>query len=222
LIYTQNIYSFYSGYLRISIIKTFDFAVCLLLKYEKIRKMKLIITVLLVLISVTGFTQGNKNTEKGSEALDFTLKTIDGEEITLSKLYKEQPVVLVILRGWPGYQCPVCTKQVGALVAEEYRFADRKASVLMVYPGPSDDLQEHAEEFSEDFRFPANFYFALDPDYSMINLYELRWDAPKETAYPSTFVINREGIIVFSKISATHGGRASNEEIFEALNTMKN
>jgi hypothetical protein len=51
----------------------------------------------------------------------------------------------------------------------------------------------------------------------MINKYGLRWDAPNETAYPSTFVISKKGEIVFSKISTTHGGRATNEEIFEAL-----
>lgn len=183
--------------------------------------MKLIIIVLLVFISFTGFPQGNKTTQKGSKALDFTLNTIDKEKVTLSNLYKEQPVVLVVLRGWPGYQCPVCTKQVGSLLADEYMFSDLNAAVLMVYPGPSDDLQEHAEEFSEDFRFPSNFYFALDPDYSMINLYGLRWDAQKETAYPSTFIIDKEGVIVYSKISTTHGGRASNDEIFEALSNIE-
>ena len=91
----------------------------------------------------------------------------------------------------------------------------------MVYPGPSEELQNHAEEFSEGFRFPQNFYFTLDSDYFMINSYGLRWDAPKETAYPSTFVINKEGIIVYSKTSTTHGGRATNEEIFEALSAME-
>lgn len=64
---------------------------------------------------------------------------------------------------------------------------------------------------------PDNFYFTIDPDYSMINKYGLRWNAPKETAYPSTFVIDKSGKIVFSKISKTHGGRAKIDEILEAL-----
>lgn len=183
--------------------------------------MKLIISVLLVFISIYAFPQGNKYTEKGNNALDFTLKTLDDDEVTLSDIYHKQPVVLVVLRGWPGYQCPICTKQVGSLVSDEYKFSDLNVAVLMVYPGPSEELQDHAEEFSENFRFPPNFYFTLDPDYSMVKSYGLRWDAPKETAYPSTFIINKEGIVVYSKISTTHGGRASNEEIFEALNSME-
>ena len=82
-------------------------------------------------------------------------------------------------------------------------------------------MLEHAKEFSEDFNFPQNFYFTLDPDYLMINKYGLRWDTSGETAYPSTFVINKEGIIVYSKISTSHGDRASNIEILTSLNKME-
>ena len=182
--------------------------------------MKLIITALLALASVLTFSQKNIKTEIGNKAIDFTLNTINGNKIKLSELNKNRPIVLVVLRGWPGYQCPICTRQVGSLIAEENKFSELKASVIMVYPGPSDDLQKHAKEFSEDFSFPENFYFAIDPDYSMINLYGLRWDAPKETAHPSTFVINKEGEIVFSRVSSTHGGRATTEEIFQALTNI--
>jgi len=152
--------------------------------------------------------------------VDFTLKTISGDEVQLRKLNADHPVVLVVLRGWPGYQCPICTKQVGSLVADAGKFAEKGAVVLMVYPGPSTELQAHAKEFSEDYKFPENFYFTLDPDYSMIAKYGLRWEAPNETAYPSTFVINKKGEIVFSKISTTHGGRSNDEEIIEALGKL--
>ncbi len=183
--------------------------------------MKILLTPFLILLAVLAFSQGNNNPEVGSKAPDFSLKTIRGDKITLSKMVQKQPVVLIVLRGWPGYQCPVCTKQVGGLVEDGQKFSDLKSTVLMVYPGPSDELQEHAREFSEDFSFPENFYFTLDPDYSMINEYGLRWDDPKETAYPSTFVINKEGTIVFAKISTTHGGRADNEEIFKVLSSIE-
>jgi peroxiredoxin len=173
-------------------------------------------------ISIFGLagSQDFEQVKINKPALDFSLKTIQGDEVKLSEIYNARPVVLVVLRGWPGYQCPVCTRQVGQLVGDKEKFSEQKAAVLMVYPGPSDELQAHAKEFSEDIKFPENFYFLLDPDYSMINKYGLRWDAPKETAYPSTFIISKEGKIVFSKVSTTHGGRASNEEIFDALGDL--
>jgi peroxiredoxin len=182
--------------------------------------MKIIFTITLALISIIAFSQGNENTNVGSKVQDFELKKLDGSKIQLSKLNEQNPVVLIVIRGWPGYQCPICTRQVGSLVADEDKFKNSDAKVLFVYPGPSEDLQAHANEFSEDFNFPENFYFAIDPDYLMVNKYGLRWDAPRETAYPSTFVINKEGEVVYSKISTSHGGRASNEEILNALNKL--
>lgn len=182
--------------------------------------MKTIIFILSFFFSGIAVAQQFNKVEMNKPALDFSLKTIQGAKLTLSEIYNHQPVVLVVLRGWPGYQCPVCTKQVGSLVDDKDKFAELGAAVLMVYPGPSDELQNHAKEFSEDFSFPENFYFALDPDYSMINKYGLRWDAPNETAYPSTFVIGKNGVVVFSKISTSHGGRANNEDIFNVLGEL--
>lgn len=182
--------------------------------------MKGIILILLVLIWGQAFTQNFSNVAVGEKAADFKLQTIRGNEVQLDEMIKDHYVILVVLRGWPGYQCPMCTKQVGNLISDADIIAELRAVVIMVYPEPSEQLQEHAKEFSEDFKFPDNYYFTLDPDYSMINKYGLRWDAPKETAYPSTFVINKKGEIVFSKVSTTHGGRATNEEIFESLGKL--
>jgi len=182
--------------------------------------MKIAFVLVLFMVSGQLFAQSFENLAIGKKAIEFKLKTITGDEVQLSKINAGRPVVIVVLRGWPGYQCPICTKQVGSLIADADKFSALKAVVLMVYPGPSEQLQENAKEFSEDYKFPDNFYFTLDPDYSMINKYGLRWDAPKETAYPSTFVISKKGEIVYSKISTTHGGRATNEEIFEALGKL--
>ena len=56
-----------------------------------------------------------------------------------------------------------------------------------------------------------------DPGYRFTNAYGLRWDAPKETAYPSTFVVDTKGTIVFAKVSQSHGGRAETNVVVEAL-----
>lgn len=179
--------------------------------------MKYFFVAILSLFSVFAFSQSNVKVTTGDKAIDFALKLIDGNEVQLNELNSNDKVVLIVLRGWPEYQCPACSRQVGQFISEAEKFEKHGAKVLFVYPGPSDVLQEKAKEFAEDFNFPDNFYFALDPDYSMINKYGLRWDAPKETAYPSTFVFNKKGKVVYSKVSSTHGGRAGVEEILEAL-----
>ena len=54
--------------------------------------------------------------EVGKKAPDFALESVTGETVKLSKLVDKSPVVLVMLRGYPGYQCPICSRQVGELL----------------------------------------------------------------------------------------------------------
>src|SRR5262249_16894166 len=100
----------------------------------------------------------------GDIAKDFALNTADGERAELLRLEKEGPVVLVVLRGYPGYQCPVCNTQVGQFLANAKKFEAVKANVVLVYPGPAEGLQAHAKEFIRGKTLPSNFYLVLDPD----------------------------------------------------------
>lgn len=157
----------------------------------------------------------------GDKAADFTLPKLDGGEARLSEMTSGGPVVLVVLRGYPGYQCPLCTRQVAELVGKSAEIGKAGARVLLVYPGPSDDLQQRAKEFLRDAKLPENFTLSLDPDYAFTKQYHLRWNAPNETAYPSTFVIDADRTIQFAKVSRTHGGRTSAVEVLKALGEAK-
>ena len=125
--------------------------------------------------------------------------------------------MLVLLRGFPGYQCPYCVKQMHDFVEHSADFAAKKVTVLLVYPEPPADLDQHAKEFlAKQSDLPPNTKLVIDPDYKMTNLYGLRWDAPHETAYPSTFILDKNGKILFQKISHSHGDRTSAEEVLGA------
>ncbi len=157
----------------------------------------------------------------GQKAKDFTLESLGGGTATLGELKEQGPVVLVVLRGYPGYQCPICSRQVVDLVAHASDFEKAGSQVVLVYPGPPEKLKARAEEFVGGTVLPENFTMVLDPDYDFTNTYGLRWDAPRETAYPSAFVIDRDGTIQFAKISKSHGGRAGAEEILKALEGLE-
>lgn len=129
--------------------------------------------------------------------------------------------MLVVLRGFPGYQCPYCNRQVQDFIQNSQSFADIGARVLMVYPGPSQDLGSKAKELTADKKLPDNFELLLDPDYQFTSAYGLRWNAAHETAYPSTFLIDREGLIFFSKIVKEHGARTKAAEILDAMPSRK-
>ena len=147
----------------------------------------------------------------GEHAPEFSLKTPAGDTVKLGDLEKQGTVALVVLRGFPGYQCPYCTRQVHSFVEQAQPFADRHVRVLLVYPGPPADLDAHAKEFltQQQAALPAGITLVIDPAYAVTNLYGLRWDAPHETAYPSTFLLDRRGTITFEKISKAHGDRVS-------------
>ena len=156
----------------------------------------------------------------GAKAPDFTLQTPTGNSVTLAKERAKGTTVLVLLRGFPGYQCPYCVKQVHDFVEHSADFAARKATVVLVYPGPPADLDQHAKEFlAKQADLPSNVRLLIDPDYKMTNLYGLRWDAPHETAYPSTFILDTSGTILFEKISHSHGDRTSADDILSQLKT---
>lgn len=153
----------------------------------------------------------------GDTARDFTLAQIDGTKLTLSAELKNGPVVLIVGRGWVGYQCPFCNRQFGDFLRNAKELEARGARVVWVYPGPTEDVQKRAEEFAEGKAFPANFRFVLDPAYTFTLAYGLRWDAPQETAYPATFIIDRGRVVRFAAISKTHGDRTTAAAILAAL-----
>jgi len=93
----------------------------------------------------------------GEQAPNFTLRTLERKPVELAQLVAQGPVVLVVLRGWPGYQCPLCTKQVQDYIAKADLFKARGAQVLLVYPGPAEKLEDHAREFLSDKQWPAEF-----------------------------------------------------------------
>ena len=154
----------------------------------------------------------------GAKAPDFTLSTPSGKPVQMSGMQQGHDLVLVVLRGFPGYQCPYCMRQVHDFVEHASGFAAKNTTVVLVYPGPPAELDQHANEFlAKQPELPSNVVLVTDPDYKVTNLYGLRWDAPNETAYPSTFILDKKGTIVFEKISHTHGDRMSAQDALDHL-----
>ena len=166
--------------------------------------------------------QAQQTPDVGQAAPNFMLMTTDGAKVSLSDAEKRGPVVLVVLRGYPGYHCPFCVKQVHDYVENADAFAKAGASVLLVYPGPpAADLTERAREFmATQNPIPAGMRVLMDPNYAFTNRYGLRWEKEHETAYPSTFLIDRQGIVSFRKVSEGHGDRTTASEMLAELGKL--
>jgi len=159
----------------------------------------------------------------GEEAPDFELKSSSGDIVSLEKLTTDSPVVLLVLRGWPGYQCPICSRQVSEFLAKNSAFEKAGAQLVLVYPGPLEKLSDHAKEFQEQgkWTFPKNVHYVTDPDYTFTNAWGIRWEAERETSYPSTFLISKGRRVEFATTSTAHGGRAGVAKVLEELAKLK-
>jgi peroxiredoxin len=155
--------------------------------------------------------------QPGDNAPELALDSLDGNTVRLSELSKAGPVVVVQLRGWVGYQCPLCTRQVHDFIAHADALRKADATVVLVYPGSPDGLKQHAEDFIAGKGLPDNFRFVTDPGLKFVDAWGLRWNKTGETAYPATFVIDRHGVVRFAKVSHSHGDRATAKEVLAAL-----
>lgn len=170
--------------------------------------------------SVDAVATAYKQLAEGEPAKDFRLTAVAGElsgDVELSKVNADGPVVIVVLRGYPGSHCPACTAQVADLVKHADQFAAKGVRVLLVYPGAQSQLGNHSDEFLQGTKLPSPLTFLLDPGYEFTNAYGLRWDAPNETAYPATIVVDKAGKISFVNISDSHRGRVKAEDVLAAL-----
>lgn len=158
--------------------------------------------------------------ERGQPSPTFELPSAAGEvsgTVRLAEHLRKGPVVVTMLRGYPGYQCPICTRQVGEFIKFAPDFAAEDAKVFLIYPGPAEELRSKADEFTENLNLPAPITLVIDPDMTFVTEAGLRWDAPGETAYPATWIIGSDGKVQWAKVSQSHGGRATAREVMREL-----
>jgi len=154
----------------------------------------------------------------GDAAPDFSLPIVGKDEyLSLKEANQAGPIVIIVLRGFPGYQCPLCSQQVGAFVNRAAALAKVAKKVILVYPGEVAMLDKHAEEFLASRKLPAPLVLVRDPDMKLVSDYGIRWNKTNETAYPAAFVIDKNGRVKWSKISDSHAGRASVDEVITEL-----
>lgn len=174
---------------------------------------------------LTSAAVGREPLAVGDKAPDFELPVQGHDDyVSLSEVVSDGPVVVVVLRGYPGYQCPICTRQVSALINRSRSLSaalgDQPHRVILVYPGDVADLEQRAQQFLGAKRIPETLTLVRDPGMEMITSWGLRWNAPRETAYPSTYLIGPGSRVKWAKVSQSHSGRATVEEILQAIKKL--
>ncbi|WP_336774945.1 TlpA family protein disulfide reductase [Paenibacillus sp. MMO-58] len=138
-------------------------------------------------------------TEAAKEpAIDFTLKDLDGKEVTLSGL-KGKPVYINFWATW----CKWCDKEMPALekVYEDYK--DKGLVVLSVDVG-----EEHGEVAKYIAEKQYHFPVVLDSDKSVTYAYGIK-------SIPVSILVNESGNVVYRKV-----GHMTEEEMRAAIDPL--
>ena len=134
----------------------------------------------------------------GSPAPEFSLVTINGEQIHLSEL-RGTPVVINFWATW----CGPCVSEM-PLLQQRYEEHQQDFELLAIN---ADEPISDVTEFVQDYQL--TFPILLDPDGNVQRLFRI-------TAYPTSFFIDREG-----KIRAIHLGAISETQLDRYLTDIE-
>lgn len=135
--------------------------------------------------------------EIGKEAPTFSLKTSEGEKVSLAD-YRGKSIVLYF---YPKDSTPGCTKEACSFRDDYESFADLDAVILGVSP----DSAESHEKFKQKHNLP--FTLIVDEDHQLAAAFGT-WILKKKPDREywgnerATFIIDKEGIVrkIFRKV----------------------
>ena len=139
-------------------------------------------------------------TRIGFTAPDFTLQTVDGQQVSLSD-YRGKPVILNFWASW----CGPCRYEVPAFKSFYDKYGNEGVSILAVNTQDNpDSALAYAKSDGLKFTIP------VDPRGQVSSLYNVR-------GLPTTYFIDKDGIITSIKI----GPFLFMEEIEDRMGSFK-
>ncbi len=170
--------------------------------------------------------------QAGDEAPDGTLIAWGGDEVVLSNLWKQQPVVLTWYRG--GW-CPYCNVQLQALQSSLADLHDAGAKLVAITPELPANTKETAEKNELRFlvlhddqnKLAHQYGIVFDLPDSIAPLYRDRLQLPKVNGYEklelplaATYIVDRDGVIRWAFLDADYKKRAEPDDVVEAVKKL--
>lgn len=169
----------------------------------------------------------------GDRVPDFTLPNVDGQQVRLSALLKQGPVVLSFYRG--GW-CPYCNLELRALQAHQDAMTALGASLVAISPQTPDESLSTAEKNALAFPVLSDSGSAvakslgiafdladeLRPIYTRFGhaLPDRNGTDSWALPIPATFVIDRDGVIAFAFVDTDYRNRLEPADIIAVLQTL--
>jgi len=156
----------------------------------------------------------------GEEAPDFTLEDLQGNPVKLSGARGKTATVVVFYRG---YWCPFCARQLAdlrSLIKDK-----EQVQLLAISVDDHETTKKFIEKISSDGNGSVNFTMLSDPDHKVIDRYGLHdptYDGTKFDGipHPAVYVIDKAGLVAWSKVESDFKVRPSNADIRTALESL--
>jgi peroxiredoxin len=156
----------------------------------------------------------------GEEAPDFTLEDLQGNPVKLSGARGKTATVVVFYRG---YWCPFCARQLAdlrSLIKDK-----EQVRLLAISVDDHETTKKFIEKISSDGNGSVNFTMLSDPDHKVIDRYGLHdptYDGTKFDGipHPAVYVIDKAGLVAWSKVESDFKVRPSNADIRTALESL--
>ena len=142
------------------------------------------------------------NAEVPVDLRQLSFVDTNGGEFKLASFIGQKNVVLVFTEGFAGGMlCPFCKTQTSRLVANYDKFQQLNAEVLVVYPGPTDHLDDFiaaAKTTEKNQVDQVPFPLVLDEELNAASYFRIK----SNLAHPSTFVIDIQGNVRLAYVGA--------------------
>ena len=150
-------------------------------------KTKLLLALLLTILPFTAMAGRTAITpiEEKPPAPDFTLKDMDGNEVSRESL-AGKPVIINFWATW----CPPCRAEIPAMNRAWHKIKDKGVAMIAIDVGEDEDTI-----FAFQADYPMDFTVLLDEDGKEVKKWPVR-------GVPTTFVLDPQGRMVYRAAGA--------------------
>ncbi len=170
----------------------------------------------------------------GDKVPNFTLSNATGQEVTFYDLLKEKNAVVSFYRG--GW-CPYCNMELQALQSVLPQIQENNAQLIAISPELpttalstteknelsfevlSDINNTVAKNFGLVFKMPQDLQEVYKNDFN-IHLDQANGDNSAELPMPATYVVNKNGEIIYDFIQEDYTKRAEPSEVVNVLKDL--
>lgn len=167
----------------------------------------------------------------GDAAPEIIVTTAENKKIALSEYYKKQAVVIIFYRG---FWCPVCNKHLSEFAEKSKLIEATGAKLIAITSESYDNVSKTKEQTGANFSiisdidgsirnaFDVNFkvtedYQAIIQDKFQVSIAETNANKQAELPVPATFIIDKNGKIIYKQFNPDYKIRASVDDILNNL-----